>query len=75
MVQTELERFQNSIQRCLMGCQDEIKDKVAPDAPDNVIAGYRKDFEKCAIQCTDTNIERLPRITQKIKEAFASGRY
>jgi len=73
-VQSELQHFQDSLSRCVLSCQDEVKDKVGPNTPEAEITKYRKNFETCAISCCDKNIEKLPSLLIKIKEAFESGR-
>ena len=35
-VQSELERYQESLQRCVLSCQDDIKDKVTPNTSEVV---------------------------------------
>lgn len=74
-VQSELQRFQESLQRCVMSCQDEVKDKVTPDLPEDKLAKFREQFEGCAIKCCDANIARLPTVSQKVKDTLKSGRY
>jgi 16S rRNA U1498 N3-methylase RsmE len=74
-VQSELERFQESLQRCVSQCQDDIKDKVSPTSSEADITRFRNDFEKCAISCCDKNIERLPSIAKRVKETLQSGKY
>jgi len=74
-VQQELERFQETLSRCVLQCQDEVKDKVTPTTPDSDLAKYRKEFEVCAIACCDKNIAKLPNLTKKVVETLQSGRY
>lgn len=72
-VQSELEHFQESLSRCVLSCQDEVKDKVGPNTPEAEISKYRRDFETCAITCCDKNIGKLPGLLIKLKTAFESG--
>ena len=74
-VQQELERFQESLSRCVLQCQEDIKDLVTPNASDAEIAKFRADFENCAVKCCDTNIARLPKVSKRVKETLASGKY
>ena len=74
-VQNELERFQESLSRCVLQCQDEVKDKVTPSTSDAEIEKYRLEFEQCAIACCDKNIGKLGPLTRRVKETLMSGRY
>jgi len=74
-VQQELERFQETLSRCVLQCQDEVKDKVTPATPDSDLAKYRTEFEVCAIACCDKNVAKLPTLTKKVVETLKSGRY
>jgi len=72
-VQTELERFQETLSRCVLQCQDDVKDKVGPNTSEPEIRKYRGEFETCAIACCDKNIAKLPNLMEKLKAAFDSG--
>jgi len=72
-VQSELERFQETLSRCVLQCQDDVKDKVGPKTSEAEISRYRGEFETCAISCCDKNIARLPTLMEKLKVAFDSG--
>jgi len=72
-VQSELEHFQESLSRCVLQCQDEVKDKVGPNTSEGEISKYRREFETCAISCCDKNIQKLPNLLIKLKAAFESG--
>lgn len=74
-VQSELERFQEQLSRCVLQCQDEVKDKVTPSTSDADIDKYRLEFEQCAIACCDKNIGKLGPLTRRVKETLMSGRY
>jgi len=72
-IEQELNHFQESLNRCVLSCQDEVKDKVGPKTSEVEMNRYRKDFESCAISCCDKNILKLPNLLLKIKSAFDSG--
>ena len=74
-VQSELERFQEQLSRCVLQCQDEVKDKVTPSTSDADIDKYRLEFEHCAIACCDKNIGKLGPLTRRVKETLMSGKY
>ena len=74
-VQNELNRFQESLSRCVMSCQEQIKDKVTPNTSESEITGFRKEFEACAIKCCDNDLARLPNIRKKIDETIKAGKF
>ena len=74
-MQAEIERFNEGLSRCVLGCQDDAKDKIGPNSGDADIEKARKEFEVCAIKCCDKNIEKLPSISKRVEETLKSGRY
>lgn len=74
-VQTELEQFQAALHRCVLSCQDEVRDKLTPNAPEATIQKLQGEFEVCAINCCDKNIAKLPSLGEKIRNQLNSGRY
>ena len=73
-VQSELERYQESLQRCVLSCQDDIKDKVTPNTSEADIDRYRREFEECGIRCCDTSVGKLPALSKRVMEALQSGK-
>jgi len=67
-VQTQMSDIQERLQRCVMQCQDKIKDKVGPDTTEGEVQAYKAQFEECAIKCVDDSINTLPDHTQRIKD-------
>ena len=55
-----------SVNRCVSSCQDGIKDRISTDATDEQIAGFRKEFETCAVKCCDDQAARLPTIKKTV---------
>ncbi len=74
-VQSELERFQEALSRCVLSCQDDIKDKVTPSTSEADITKYRNEFETCAISCCDKNVSKLPGLSKKVMDTFKSGKF
>lgn len=72
-LQSELDRFQESLSRCVLSCQDDIKDKVTPNTSQADIEKYRNEFDACGIKCCDNSVAKLPGLSQRVKEAFKSG--
>lgn len=52
-VQSELERVQGRLQRCVMDCNDSIKDKMPPNPTEDQVAKYTDQFERCAIKVSN----------------------
>ena len=73
-VQSELERYQESLQRCVLSCQDDIKDKVTPNTSEADIEKYRREFDACGIKCCDTSVGKLPSLSKRVMEALQSGK-
>lgn len=74
-VQGEFERVQNRLQRCVMDCNDKIKDKMGPNPTQNEEDRYSDEFEKCATKCVDTYCDLLPSLEKKIKQVLSSKRF
>ncbi|CAG9811001.1 unnamed protein product [Chironomus riparius] len=72
-VQSELERLQNRLQRCVMDCNDQIKDKMPANPNEDQIAKYTGEFERCAIKCVDSSLGTLPSLFKTIKSVLAKG--
>lgn len=49
-VQSELERVQGRLQRCVMDCNDSIKDRMPANPSETEVAKYTGEFERCAIK-------------------------
>jgi len=74
-MQAEMQRFQESLNRCVLTCQDQVKDKVTPNTPEEEINKHRMAFERCAIKCCDDKINSLPVLSKKVEETFKSGQF
>ncbi|KAK9696523.1 Eukaryotic protein of unknown function (DUF842) [Popillia japonica] len=59
-VQKELENLQNRLQRCVMDCNDTVKDKMGPNPSETEVNRYTLMFEGCAIKCVDKHLELIP---------------
>ncbi len=73
-VQSELERFQEALSRCVLSCQDDIKDKVTPNTSEADIEKYRREFDTCGIKCCDNSVAKLPGLSKRVMEALNSGK-
>ncbi|XP_076680970.1 protein FAM136A [Andrena cerasifolii] len=74
-VQGEFERVQNRLQRCIMDCNDKIKDKMGPNPSQREVDRYSDDFEKCATKCVDNYCDMLPTLEKTMKKVLSNRKY
>ncbi|CAB0035429.1 unnamed protein product [Trichogramma brassicae] len=74
-VQGEFERVQNRLQRCVMECNDKIKDQMGPNPTQSQVNQYSTEFEKCATKCVDTYCDLLPQLEKTMKSFLASKQF
>ncbi|XP_074096818.1 protein FAM136A [Cotesia typhae] len=74
-VQSEFERSQNRLQRCIMDCNDRIMDKVGPNPSQDKVNQLNDDFEKCATKCVDDYCKFLPTLEKTMKEFLMSRKF
>ncbi|XP_045472747.1 protein FAM136A-like [Harmonia axyridis] len=72
-VQTNLNMFQNKLQRCVMDCNDDIKVKMGPNPNDSEVDKFTALFENCAKNCVDRQMEYLPSLLKKMKRDIAEN--
>uniref|UniRef100_U5EWL8 Hipothetical protein n=1 Tax=Corethrella appendiculata TaxID=1370023 RepID=U5EWL8_9DIPT len=72
-VQKELEQFQGRLQRCVMSCNDDVKDKMPVKPTEEQISKYTGIFERCAVQCVDKHVDLLPSMFKTIKSVLSKG--
>jgi Eukaryotic protein of unknown function (DUF842) len=69
-----MEGFQGRLQRCVMQCNDDIKDKMGPNQPSETeINKFTAQFERCAVKCVDKHIDLLPSMLKSIKIVLKQG--
>ncbi|KAL2716102.1 protein FAM136A-like [Vespula squamosa] len=71
-VQNEFVRIQNRLQRCVMDCNDTIKDKMSSNLTQNEVDRYSEEFDKCATKCVDTYCDLLPSLEKSMKNVLSS---
>ncbi|XP_067004434.1 protein FAM136A [Anabrus simplex] len=74
-VQGEFEHLQNRLQRCIMQCNDEVRDKMGPNPSESEVSRYTSDFERCAVKCVDNHIGLLPTVMKKIEQVLSKQRH
>lgn len=68
-----MERLQGKLQRCVMDCNDQVKDKMPPNPSEEVIAKYTSEFERCAVKCVDNSMSTLPNLFKTMKSVLLKG--
>jgi len=68
VIQSEMNDFRNRLQRCSMGCQDEVRDRFGEMSQGDTgnIKKAEAAMMKCASGCIDRHIGLLPGIKKKI---------
>ncbi|XP_025074572.1 protein FAM136A-like [Pogonomyrmex barbatus] len=67
--------FQNRLQRCIMECNDNVKDKMGPNPTQITVDRYSEEFEKCATKCVDSYCELLPTMEKTMKIFFTKNAF
>ena len=68
IIQNEMGQLQNRLERCSMGCQDEVRDKMAgkDNTPANMAAAEKVALD-CTTSCVDKHIALLKSVQYKIE--------
>ena len=61
------------MQRCVLQCQDTIRDRITPGATEEQLGVFKKDFEQCVVKCADTHIDLIPSILKRIKAVLSQN--
>ena len=69
LVTSELEKFQDSLARCTMHCND--KAKGSADAGSQELQ-VKRQLESCVTKCVDGHMNLIPAMTKKMKESLSS---
>lgn len=69
----EFENYQTRLQRCVLDCNDEVKDKMGPSPKASDMDAYTRQFESCAEKCVEKHIALLPNLFQKIKQYLSDN--
>lgn len=70
-VQEEFSSCQNRLQRCVLECNDTIKDKMGASPSETEVKKYNLEFENCAIKCVDKHVEVLPSMMKRMKDVLS----
>ncbi|XP_076241815.1 protein FAM136A [Calliopsis andreniformis] len=74
-VQGEFTRVQHRLERCVMDCNDKIKDKIGPNPTQQDVDRYSDEFDKCATKCVDNYCEMLPSLEKTMKKVLSNKQY
>uniref|UniRef100_A0A6A7G566 Protein FAM136A-like isoform X2 n=1 Tax=Hirondellea gigas TaxID=1518452 RepID=A0A6A7G566_9CRUS len=72
-VQNELQQFQERLQRCVLMCQDRVKDRVTANTSEAQVNVYKAEFEACAMSCVDDHIQLMPSTKRRIADTLAKN--
>ena len=70
VVQGEMNQLQSRLERCSMGCQDEVKDAMA--GKDNTPANMAE-AEKIALKCTSTCVDKHMALLKSVQYNIERG--
>ncbi|RZF44929.1 hypothetical protein LSTR_LSTR013119 [Laodelphax striatellus] len=74
VVQNEVSSIQTRLERCIMQCNDDVRDDMSPNPTSAEMTKYNQKFESCASKCFDNVLLNIPKlankITQKLKDAY-----
>ncbi|KAK7477072.1 hypothetical protein BaRGS_00031658 [Batillaria attramentaria] len=74
-IQSEIQMFQNRLQRCVLSCEDKIRDKISSTTNEGDMAKFRKEVEACAVKCADEHVNVIPQITKKMLNNLSSEKF
>ena len=58
-----------------MQCQDDVRDKLGPNASESDVDKFRNKYEDCIVKCADSHVKLLPTMLKRMKEIMSSGNY
>nr|XP_002129880.1 protein FAM136A [Ciona intestinalis]XP_018671171.1 protein FAM136A [Ciona intestinalis] len=67
-VKHELEDFQQRLHRCMLSCQDKVKDTMTSQR--QLTSAEEKLFSDCMCACADEHLKLIPKIKQRIISAM-----
>lgn len=68
-LETELNNYQNRLQRCMMDCSDRVRDRMPQNPSENDLMKYRGEAESCAAKCIDSHLtQQLPALMTRLAE-------
>uniref|UniRef100_A0A0K8TK07 Protein FAM136A n=1 Tax=Lygus hesperus TaxID=30085 RepID=A0A0K8TK07_LYGHE len=72
IVQNEFNSTQERFQRCVMDCNDTVRDRIGTSPTESEMVKHQNDFESCASKCVDKHVALLPTMMKRMKELLAS---
>ncbi|KAF6020051.1 hypothetical protein EB796_021644 [Bugula neritina] len=69
-LQSEMQSFQNRLQRCALDCRDNSQDKLGANPSEKERQQASLALDKCALKCVDTHLAMLPNVFKRIKESI-----
>ncbi|XP_069140215.1 protein FAM136A-like [Argopecten irradians] len=72
-VNSEMENYQNRIQRCAMDCQDKARDQMTSKKGD--ADKIRGEMEQCMIKCADSHVELAGTMFKRMAKSIAKNQF
>lgn len=72
VIQSELNNFQERLQRCVLQCQDKVRDQILPTTTENQAKAFRGDYERCVVQCADDHVDLVPGLLKRMKDTVTT---
>ncbi|XP_054945158.1 protein FAM136A-like [Physeter macrocephalus] len=69
LVTRELEKFQDSLARCTMHCNDNAKGSIDAGSKELQV---KRQLESCVTKCVDDHMNLIPAMTKKMKKSLSS---
>uniref|UniRef100_A0A1B6CYS9 Protein FAM136A n=1 Tax=Clastoptera arizonana TaxID=38151 RepID=A0A1B6CYS9_9HEMI len=70
-VQSEMNKLQNRMQRCIMQCNDDVSDNIGSNPTQLQMENYRNQFQSCAATCVNKYMGIIPEFVSRMKEVLS----
>ncbi|KAK7111085.1 hypothetical protein V1264_014860 [Littorina saxatilis] len=74
-IQGEIQVYQDRLQRCVMGCEDKVRDRISSTTNQEDMAKFRKEVEACAVKCADEHVALIPGMTKKMLDSINKNKF
>lgn len=75
-IQSELQRFQERVNRCAMSCSDELRDKysISQETDPKLLQRAEGELNACLAKCGSDHMDTIPALEKRISEAASKLR-
>lgn len=67
--------MQDRLQRCVMSCEDKVRDKISSTTTEGDMAKFREEVEACAVNCADEQVKLIPGLTKKMLDHMNKSKF